>query len=123
LVVTDFCRPIKEIKNRYKKNTEINWSEYFEDILGVTKEEGKKVENITLHFLGKTGKYIESKPLHGSQKSKWIDDKVFEVTLQLIINYEFESLVLSYADNAKVVAPVSFAKHIKNRIAIAVKMY
>lgn len=123
MVVTDFCRPIKEIKNRYKKNTEINWSEYFEDIIGVTKEEGKKVENITLHFLGKTGKYIESKPLHGSQKSKWIDDKVFEVTLQLIINYEFESLVLSYADNVKVIAPVSFAKHIKSRIGNAGKMY
>ena len=81
---------IEEIKGKYKKNTGIDWTEYFEDIIGVTKPVNAPVENITLHFLGKTGKYMESKPLHGSQKSKWLDTTTFEVNLQLIINYEFD---------------------------------
>ena len=69
---------IKETQQKYRKNTEINWKEYFEDIIGVTKPDSP-IENIILLFFGKTGKYMESKPLHGSQKSKWINDNTLEV--------------------------------------------
>ena len=114
---------IIEIKKRYHKNTGINWGEYFDDIIGVTKEDGKEVENIVLHFNGKTGKYIESKPIHGSQKSKWIENNILEVRLQLIPNYEFESLVLSYADNVKVIQPKKIALQIRERHHKAVNIY
>lgn len=114
---------IEEIKAKYKKNTCIDWTEYFEDIIGVTKPDCASVENVTLHFLGKTGKYMETKPLHGSQKSRWLDPATLEVKLQLIINYEFERLILSYADNVFVIQPRSLAKAIKNRLEGAVYLY
>ena len=114
---------IKEIKGRYQKNISINWQEYFDDIIGVTMPENGIVENITLHFYGKTGKYMETKPLHGSQKSKWIDDNTLEVNLQLIINYEFERLVLSYADSIKVIKPNKLAALIKERLKEAYNRY
>lgn len=81
------------------------------------------MKNITLHFFGKTGKYIESKPIHGSQKSKWIDPTTLEVKLSWIINYEFERLILSYADGVKVVQPVSLILTIKTRIQSAEELY
>jgi hypothetical protein len=64
--------------------------DYFEDMIGVTKPVNVNPESITLHFYGKTGYYIESKPIHGSQKSKWITKNVLEVHLELMVNYEFE---------------------------------
>ncbi len=100
---------INEINGNYQTNMEIDWSEYFEDIIGVTKPIDRESETIILHFYGKTGNYIESKPIHGSQKSKWINSYVLEVKLDLIINYEFERLVLSYANSVKVVEPQSLA--------------
>lgn len=114
---------ISEIKGKYQKNNQIDWTEYFEDIIGVTKPDNAIVENITLHFYGKTGKYMESKPLHGSQKSKWIDDNTLEVNLQLIINYEFERLILSYADSIKVIKPNKLAALIKERLKEAYNRY
>jgi len=57
--------------------------------------------------LGKIGKYIQSKPIHGSQKTKWIDENTLEVYLQHILNYEFERLILFYADSIKIVKPKS----------------
>jgi predicted DNA-binding transcriptional regulator YafY len=114
---------ISEIKGKYQKNTKIDWVEYFEDIIGVTKTAEASVENITLQFFEKTGKYIESKPLHGSQKAKWIDENTLEVKLQLIINYEFERLILSYADSVKVVKPKKLSDAIKNRLENAVFLY
>lgn len=112
-----------EIRGKYQKNTQIDWTEYFEDIIGVTKPINSNIENITLQFFGKTGKYIESKPMHGSQKSKWLDANRLEVTLQLIINYEFERLILSYADSVVVISPKKLGKEIQERISDALKNY
>jgi predicted DNA-binding transcriptional regulator YafY len=43
---------LNELDTEYKQNTSIDWSEYFEDIVGVTKPVGKDAENIVLHFYG-----------------------------------------------------------------------
>lgn len=114
---------IKELSTQFIENTEIVWTEYFEDIIGVTKPEGQSPENILLHFNGKTGHYIETKPLHGSQKSKWLDDQTLEVRLEVIPNYELERLILSYAESVKVLGPDLFKKKIHARIEAAISQY
>ena len=114
---------LKEVKGIYQINKEINWQDYFDDIVGVTKPENAAVENMTLHFYGKTGNYMETKPIHGSQKSKWINSNTLEVNLQLIINYEFERLILSYANSVKVIKPLALKKMIKERMESGVENY
>ena len=114
---------LKETKGKYHKNNNIDWQEYFEDIIGVTKPVDAEPEKVVLHFTGKTGNYMETKPLHGSQKSNWIDDNTLEITLDVIINYELERLVLSYADNVSVIEPLSLHKSIKTRLKNALEQY
>jgi predicted DNA-binding transcriptional regulator YafY len=114
---------IKELESNYNNNCPIVWADYFEDIIGVTKPIDAKIENVKLHFFGKAGKYIESKPLHGSQKSKWISKDLLEVNLELIINYEFERVVLSFCDSVKVINPKSFTDMIEERLQNALKLY
>jgi predicted DNA-binding transcriptional regulator YafY len=114
---------IKETKDTYHINTDIDWQEYFEDLIGVTKPMEAEIENVLLHFKGKTGKYMETKPLHGSQKSKWLDSETLEVNLKIIINYELERLILSYADSVLVVKPERLASLIKNRLNQAFIQY
>lgn len=114
---------IIEIRDRYHENSEIDWSEYFEDIIGVTKPEGSNLEKITLHFKGKSGKYIETKPVHGSQKSKWLSDDLLEINLNLIINYEFESLIISYGEDAQVIQPAFLKEKIFQRLKKACLQY
>lgn len=114
---------ILEKKERYKKNTVIDWQEYFEDIIGVTKPDNAELQEIILYFYGKTGKYMESKPLHGSQKSRWINETTLEVKLNLLINYELERLILSYADSVKVIQPENLKIKIAQRLVCAVNNY
>jgi predicted DNA-binding transcriptional regulator YafY len=114
---------IKELSNKFNANNKIKWEQYFEDIIGVTKKESAKCEQIVLHFIGTTGKYIETKPIHGSQKSKWIDKNTIEVRLQLIINYELERLILSYADAVKVIKPISLKKQIKTKLTTGISNF
>ena len=114
---------IKEIRGKYNQNSPIDWNSYFEDIMGVTKAANALIEKITLHFAKETGKYIEAKPIHGSQKSKWTADNLLEVNLHLIINYEFERFLLSYGDSVKVLKPKKLVDSIKSRLQNVEKLY
>lgn len=99
----------------------IDWLEYFDDIIGVTKPVDAVLENVVLHFVGKTGKYMETKPLHGSQKSSWLYYQTLSVSLHLIINYELERLILSYADSVTVLQPIGLVAKIKERLVEALR--
>jgi len=114
---------IEELSVSFIENMEINWSEYFEDMIGVTKPEGEVLEKVVLHFYGKTGKYIHTKPLHGSQRDNWIDSNTLEVRLEVIPNYELERVILSYADSVKVIEPTSIVKKIASRIKKTLSQY
>ena len=118
----DRIKKITEVNIKYKPN-KIDWSDYFEDIIGVTKPIDTSPEKIILHFYGKTGKYMETKPIHGSQKSNWITNDTLELKLNLIINYELERLILSYADTVKVIHPLELEKKIKGRLKQADNLY
>ncbi len=107
---------ISESYQTYIPNIEIDWMEYFEDMIGVSKPVDAEPELIVLHFYGITGKYVENKPIHGSQKSKWLNFNTLEVKLFLIINYELERLIMSNADQVKVLAPASLMYKIKNKV-------
>lgn len=114
---------IEEKNWKYLKNDKIDWKEYFEDIIGVTKTIDGKSEKVVLRFKGKTGNYMATKPIHGSQIPKWIDDNNLEITLDIIINYELERLILSYADSVSVVHPLNLVEKIKNRLEEAFHQY
>jgi len=91
--------------------------------MGVTRPENADPENIVLYFHGSRGKYVETKPLHGSQKAKWIDENTFEVKLHLIINKELISILLSYGADLTVVKPIALSKTLINILEDAVKNY
>ena len=81
-------------------------------------------KEIILHFFGITGKYVENKPIHETQKHKWIDDETLEVRFKVIPNYELERLILSYGPSVKIIQPdflvnnmtISYNKSIENYI-------
>lgn len=97
-------------KNSYEGCT-VNFEEYFEDIIGVTNDELKDPVEIKIELSDNIIPYIQSKPIHGSQKIK----ENF-LSLQLKLNYELEALILSYGENMFVLEPKELALKIKQRI-------
>lgn len=84
------------------KTCAVDFNEYFEDIVGVTDSHDQHTEDIVLEFSNDRLPYVLSKPIHGSQKFK--DGKVY---LNLKINREFKSLILSFGSDVKVIEPNS----------------
>lgn len=122
-IALDRVQQIKETNEQYIENSSINWDEYFEDIIGVTRPNEFVLDKIVLHFFGNTGFYIESKPIHGSQKANWIENDILEVKLEVVINYELEKELLSFGEQLKIISPMHLAEKIKQRLKAGLKNY
>ena len=125
----DRIAKFKECSEEYFENNIIDFSEYFEDAIGVTVKSGDVPEKIVLEVNNSLVSYIKTKPLHGSQKvlSSTAESTIVElshgedgtdgagvesaestiVELSLIINYELISLLLSHGDSIRIIEPDS----------------
>lgn len=104
---------IQDSKVSYVRNKEFDFSEYFEDVIGVTVKNNAVVEKVIIKASANIWPYIESKPIHGSQKiiSKTESDYYLEFNLQ--VNYELISMIISYMDAIEVIEPLSLREKIK----------
>jgi hypothetical protein len=107
----DRIASVSESFNEFKP-INFNPVEYFDDIYGVSQVDGA-VESLVLNFYGLQGHYVETNPIHASQKGKWLDDKTYEVRLALKINYELVSKLLSYGAEVYVLAPIHLQLKLK----------
>jgi predicted DNA-binding transcriptional regulator YafY len=108
---------------KYIKNKSINFKEYFEDIVGVTKPDKEKLIKIELLFTNEEAPYVLTKPIHESQTKRKHDEKGLLVTIEVFPNIELEKLILSFGDNLKVVSPKSFKNKIETRIKKTLVLY
>lgn len=100
-----------EISKLTFKNCKIDFDEYFEDIIGISNDESKEAVNIKIELSQNIIPYISSKPIHGSQK---ILGNI--LTLELKLNYELESLILSFGENMQVLEPLTLVEKMKKRV-------
>ena len=113
---------ITPLPQPYVENTDYNFDEYFEDIIGVTKQSGKQAEKIKLWFSLSTAPYIHTKPLHGTQKEKW-DEHGLTITIEVIPNVELEQLILRYGENCMVLEPEELKIKLQKRLKDSLSNY
>lgn len=109
----ELIQPVSEV---FQPNTEINFEEYFEDVVGVSVPKENMVEKILLKIDAETWPYIKTKPIHGSQKIKEQKTDYTIIELHLIPNFELEAIILSHAERIEVLGPESLRQRIKNRV-------
>lgn len=102
---------------------EYNESLYFENVLGITIPENAKPETIELKFTPERAPYIKTKPIHHSQKIIHENDQGIVIQLNLVINKELISELLSYGKDLTVIKPVSLEGIIKDDLLKAIHNY
>ncbi len=113
---------VKEANVPYRE-TSINFEEFFEDMIGVSKKPGQEPENILLRFPKDQYNYVATKPWHGSQKVIEKNDDYVIILLKVIHNYELEQKILSFGDYVEVIAPQSLRERIKERLQTGLEKY
>jgi len=106
---------IEETKTEYRTINEFDWDDYFSDIIGVSRPEGKPVEVRILITNEVEASYINSKPLHQTQRKIKKVEEGFETSIFVIPNIELEKLILSFGENIKVLSPDSLKEKLRER--------
>jgi predicted DNA-binding transcriptional regulator YafY len=121
--------PLERIENlvvtydfKYQLDETEDWQDYFYDIVGVTRFD-EKVERIILHVNKEMAPYIQTKPLHPTQKFKKINEQTYEVEIKVIPNLELNSLLLSFGKHLIVKEPLFLKQKLKETIEIMSKNY
>lgn len=102
--------------------SDIDWIEYFEDKIGVSGT--GKPQTIKLWLSASQFVYATTKPIHGSQKVlQRNDDGSAIVQVEVIPNYEFEQMILSFGEEAMVLEPKDIRDKMESRITASLKKY
>lgn len=98
-------------------------SNYFADIIGVTKNIGHRPQHVRFKASRQQAPYISTKPLHPSQKmeEKLPDGVIFSITV--IPNFELERELLGFGNGLKVLSPESLVKRLKSIVASMQYLY
>jgi len=104
-VPLDRINSIKVLRDTYI-DCDIDWDEYFYDIVGVTKLYKNEIEDIVLKFKKGRANYVKTKPLHASQRIEEDEKGNLIVKLKVIVNRELLSLIYSFGPDVEVVKPL-----------------
>lgn len=102
--------------------TNINFEEYFDDIVGVSNYKYRELEKILLKVDSQNINYLRTKPIHWSQrelKDRKTEDYSY-IELQVKYNKELEMLLFSYSYAIEVLEPQWLREQFANNIK---KMY
>ena len=120
----DRIEKVEHLSKIYRP-TEIDFDEYFDDIIGVSNYKNREVCDIILKVDKRSIDYIRTKPLHWSQtelKEHETEQSVF-VRLQVKINTELEMKVFSYNSAIEVVSPVYLRDKFTEKVRMMSETY
>ena len=114
---------IKNARIKYRP-TDINFFDYFDDMIGVSKDSRTEPQKVKLWVSMNSWPYVRTKPLHGAtQKLVNMDETGAYITIEVYLNYELEQQILSFGENMRVIEPVELKERIKQRLSDAIVNY
>lgn len=119
----DRIKTVEHLSKGYVES-DIDFSEYFDDVIGVSVSDGP-IEHLELMVSKSRYPYIQTKPLHWSQrhiKEKDTDDHVF-ISLDVRLNRELISLLLSFGYDVIVISPKEIQDIVKKNIEASLSIY
>lgn len=119
----DRIEEILHSATKFEENHSIDFKEFFEDIVGVSIQHEQQPEKVILRVADTLWPYIQTKPLHGSQKLLSNAGGFHIIELNLIVNYELTALLFSMGEELTVLEPTALSDRIKNKALAMVQNY
>lgn len=121
----DRIESVEPVNTPFKRNPDFNISHFFDDVIGVSKNIDDHPRTITFWASAKQSKYIQTKPLHSSQLlvSRNPDDGSCIFTINVVVNFELYSVLMSYGSDVRVLAPQDCAEYMHKKFREAVELY
>ena len=117
--ITNFALDrIHDIKpwNHPYVSTDVDFSTYFDDVIGVSINDAMPVEKITIKISAKRYQYIETKPFSEKHDILMRDKDFYTIAFPIRINNEFIAKILSLGSDVEVIQP----QKLRTQIALIV---
>lgn len=92
-----------------------DFDDFFYDIVGVSLHPEGRKERVVIKAFFPAASYIETKPIHPSQRILERGDGYILFQLDVIPNYELETQLIAYADQAEIIEPIGIRSSINER--------
>lgn len=112
----DRIENFEEISMKYKE-PEIDFEEYFDDVIGVTVPERLEPVDVFLRVSNNRFNYIKTKPLHLSQRIVSEENNHTTIFINVKINKELIALLLSFGSDVEVISPAVLKEEMKKNIS------
>lgn len=112
----DRIESFEEISMHYKE-ADVDFEEYFDDVIGVTVPERLEPLDVVLRISNNRFNYIKTKPLHLSQRVISEEEGYTTISINVKINKELIALILSFGPDVEVIAPANLRAEIKKNIS------
>lgn len=107
----------KDNDGRYHENTYFQPEEYLNSMVGVTRDMSSQTEHVIIRIDANQAPYVLTKPFHLSQQIvEQHTGGAITVSLDVIINFEIERLLLGYGNHIEVLAPKSLRARIAEQV-------
>jgi predicted DNA-binding transcriptional regulator YafY len=107
----------------FRRVPDFDGDAYFEDIIGVSKNMGNPPMDVTLFVDQRNAPYVETKPLHASQKVTERSEEGIVIHIHVRPNYELEREIIGFGETMEVLSPPSLRARIANRIEAMAQRY
>lgn len=109
---------------KYRENNLFDPSTFFDDIVGVTKNINQRAERVIFVATADHAQYINTKPIHSSQKIvELCEDGSIVFEIKVIINQELQREFLGFGDGIRILSPRSLVKLMTNKLRNALQLY
>ena len=119
----DRIQEITPIIKTYIPNDTLDFFEFFDDMIGVSRKLEDTPEEVHLFVSNQQLPYILSKPLHGTQRIIEKNESGAIISIKVILNFELEQTILSFGENIKVLYPEYLVRKIADRIKAMCALY
>ncbi|QOD60671.1 WYL domain-containing protein [Polaribacter haliotis] len=108
----DRIETVEQNSKPFDETELVNFEEYFDDFIGVTKPINAVLTKIILNATVALAPYIITKPLHGSQRKIKLSEKNFIFSIDVIPNFELKKQLLSFGNEITVIEPLELKNEI-----------
>lgn len=110
-------------KEKFLEHDGVDFDRYFDDLIGVTKNEKDRPYKVVLLVDKYHAPYVLTKPIHHSQTLIKEDEQGIIIRIDVVLNFELEREILGFGEFVKVLSPRILASRIRQRLGKAMQLY
>ena len=96
---------------------------YYKDVIGVTVSANYKPRNVIIQVNSANAPYVETKPLHRTQRVIERNEKGIVISMRVQLNYELEREILGFGDSMVVLQPRQLRNRMRKKMEDAMLLY